>query len=78
MHEHWNGLPFPTPGDLLHPGIKPASLVSPALADGFFTTPPPGKHLYLLSGGNKSFSDLKSTSMLLDTLYREVMDRALI
>ena len=26
-----------------HPGIKPASLVSPALAGGFFTTVPPGK-----------------------------------
>ena len=25
------------------PGIEPASLVSPALADGFFTTEPPGK-----------------------------------
>ena len=37
------GLPFPTPGDLPKPGIKPASLVSPALAGGFFTTVPPGK-----------------------------------
>ena len=25
------------------PGIEPESLVSPALADGFFTTEPPGK-----------------------------------
>ena len=25
------------------PGIEPASLVSPALADGFFTTEPPRK-----------------------------------
>ena len=29
---------FPTPGDLPDPGIKPASLASPALAGGFFTT----------------------------------------
>ena len=36
--EYWSGLLFPTPGDLLDPGIKPASLVSPALAGGFFTT----------------------------------------
>ncbi|ELR60425.1 hypothetical protein M91_18992, partial [Bos mutus] len=36
--EYWSGLPFPTPGDLPDPGIKPASLVSPALAGGFFTT----------------------------------------
>ena len=36
---------FPTPEDLLDPGIKPAHLASPALAGGFFTTVPPGKHL---------------------------------
>ena len=41
--EYWSGLPFPTPGDLPDPGIQPASLVSPALAGGFFTTAPPGK-----------------------------------
>ena len=29
-----NGLPFPSPGNLPNPGIKP---VSPALAGGFFT-----------------------------------------
>ena len=40
--EYWSGLPFPTPEDLSDPGIKPASPVSPALADGFFTTAPPG------------------------------------
>ena len=33
--EHWSRLPFPTPGDLLNPGMEPASLV---LAGGFFTT----------------------------------------
>ena len=31
-------LPFPPPGDLLNPGIKPASLILPALADRFFIT----------------------------------------
>ena len=41
--EYWSGLPFPSPGDLLDPAIKPASPVSPALADGFFTTEPLGK-----------------------------------
>ena len=35
--EHWNsGLPFPSPGDLPNPGIKPMSLASPALAGRFF------------------------------------------
>ena len=36
--EHWSGLPFPTPGNLPIPGIKPLSLASPVLARGFFTT----------------------------------------
>ena len=36
--EYWCGLPCPSPGDLPNPGIKPTSPVSPALADGFFTT----------------------------------------
>ena len=46
--ENWSGLPFPHPGDLLDPGIKPMSPASPALAGGFFTTEPPGKPLYIL------------------------------
>ena len=29
--EYWSGLPFPAPGDLSDPGIKPKSPVSPAL-----------------------------------------------
>ena len=36
--EYWNGLPFPSPGDLPDPEIEPMSLMSPALAGGFFTT----------------------------------------
>ena len=36
--EYWNGLPFPSPGDLFQPGIELMSLTSPALAGWFFTT----------------------------------------
>ena len=36
--EYWSGLPFSSPGDLPDPSIKPRSPVSPALAEGFFTT----------------------------------------
>ena len=39
---NWNGLPFPVPGDLPHPGNELESLGSPALAIGFFTTAPHG------------------------------------
>ena len=41
--EYWSGLPFPTAGDLLDPGIELVSPVSPALAVRFFTTAPPRK-----------------------------------
>ena len=34
---YWSGLPFPSPWDLPDPGIEPAPLLSPILADGFFT-----------------------------------------
>ena len=38
--EYWNGLPFPSPGDLPHPGIEPGSLT---LKADFLPTEPPGK-----------------------------------
>ena len=43
--EYWSGLPYPPPGDLPYPGIKSVSLISPALAGGFFFLPlaPPGE-----------------------------------
>ena len=33
--EYWSGLPFPPPGDLPNPGIKPMSPASPASAGRF-------------------------------------------
>ena len=35
--ESWSPFPCPPPGDLPNPGIKPVSLVSPALSEGLFT-----------------------------------------
>ena len=35
--EYWSGLSCPSPGDLPHPGMEPASLKSPALADRYST-----------------------------------------
>ena len=46
--EYWSGLPFPPPGDLPKPGIEPPSLVSPALAGGFFNTGAPWEALLTL------------------------------
>ena len=36
--EYWSELPFPSPGDLPDPEIKPVTPVSPALVGRFFTT----------------------------------------
>ena len=38
--ENWSGLPFPSPGDLPNPGIKPGSL---ALQADALSSEPPGK-----------------------------------
>ena len=38
--EYRSGLPCPPPRDLPHPGIEPASLMSPALTGRFFTSSP--------------------------------------
>ena len=35
---HWSGLPCPPLGNLPDPGIEPVSLMSSAVARGFFTT----------------------------------------
>ena len=38
--EYWSGLPFPSPGDLPDPGIKPGS---PSFQADALTSEPPGK-----------------------------------
>ena len=43
--EYWRELPFPSPGDLSNPEVKPGSPESPTSAGEFFTSEPPGKSL---------------------------------
>jgi len=38
--EYWNGLSFPSPGDLLNPGME---IMSPPLQTDYFTAEPPGR-----------------------------------
>ena len=45
--EYCSGLPFPSPGDLPQPEIKPVSLVSPELADDSLPIEPLGKLPYI-------------------------------
>ena len=50
--KYWSGLQFPSPGDLSHPWIQPAS---PALAVGFFTTEPQGSPNFLEVTTNRKY-----------------------
>ena len=75
--EYWSGLPFPSPGDLPNPGIEPVSLLSPALAGGFFTTSTTREAptLQAESKGLPSEGD-KSTSPLSAVLPEEVVSHS--
>ena len=67
--EYWSGLPFPFPGVLPHPGIKPTS---PASAGGFFTAEPPGAfHLTLYSEIN---SNAWTTSILESNFIKKQLE----
>jgi len=80
---YWSGLPFLIPGDLPDPGIEPVSLVSPALAGGFFSTVPLGVYFWdqrnLMRGGRwskKIFSgrmEFKQESVCLFVLSDKVI-----
>ena len=62
--EHWSVLPCTPPGDLLDPGIKPMSPVSPALAGRFFTT----STMREAWGGYVCESENESHSVMSDSL----------
>ena len=64
--EYWCGLSFPSPEDLPNPGTELASLVSlvsPALAGGFFTT---GATWEALGAGNIVMSRTEHSPALLE------------
>ena len=52
--EYWSGLPFPSPGDLPNPGIKPRS---PTLQADTLPSEPPGKP-FCHQGGVISISEI--------------------
>ena len=75
--EYRSGLPFPSPGDLPDPEVKSQSLVTPALAGGFFTTVPPGKPIRSLVEGKllSSFQqnvDFTNPSTKFDDAYNRL------
>ena len=67
--EYWSRLPFPTPGELPHPGIEPVSPLSPALTGGFFTIVLPGKLGYLLPTTNLGSAQLDEAEIYCRTKH---------
>ena len=65
--EFWNELPFPPPGDLPDPGIKPISLASPALQADSLPLVPPGKLLC----GQQLKLNMKITRVIY--IFREII-----
>ena len=66
--EYWSGLPCPSPGDLPDPGIRPTSLVSPALTGGFFTTSAAAGSRPPVSTFKGPWDDFGPTKMIQDDL----------
>ena len=64
--EYWSGLPCLPPGDLLNSGIKPVSLMSPALQVGSLPLAPPGKPLHPPTPSNSCHSQ---ENMLIPKLF---------
>ena len=62
--EYWSGLPFPSPGDLPNPGIKPGS---PTLQADALPSEPPGKVSAIQH--RKSVHESESPSVLSDSLW---------
>ena len=56
--EYWSGFPFLSPGHPPDPGIKALSLMSPALAGGFFTISEYNENSIMVQKRNQT--DLKS------------------
>ena len=62
--EYWSGLPFPSPGDLPNPGIKPGS---PTLVGRFLTTEPLGNAKNLIKYSLSHYNSAKGyNSLFLD------------
>ena len=73
--EYWSGLPCPPLGDLLNPGIEPASPLSPALAGGFFFLPL--RHLEEMDSQRRN-SDYASTKDIYELWLSSVKLRCVI
>ena len=60
--EYWSGLPFPSPEDLPHPGIKPRF---PALQADALPSEPPGKSSFDKEGYIWNFAPFISITLII-------------
>ena len=72
IQEYWSGLPFPSPGGLHNPGIKPGA---PALQADCLLTEPPGKLIYL-NKERKKVNVLKTLHVLNTNLADFIGERS--
>ena len=68
--EPWSEFPFPTPGDLPDPGVGPISLMSPALAGGFFTTESLLKPQQCVTFDSFPYLEIKASNVFSQSLVR--------
>ena len=69
--EYRSGLPYPPPGGLPNPGIRPASLMFPTLVGVFFTTSPTRKPQTIISRFGVIFSFLFFLENVLKIIWEE-------
>ena len=63
--KYWSVLPCPHPGDHPDPGIKPESVMSPAMAGGFFTTSTTCEALVDVNFTRNTYSSVLFTTVIL-------------
>ena len=69
--ESWSGLPFPLPGDLPNPGIKPRS---PALwADSLPSEPPDVSHICIQCSSISSVEECKTLFSLQGKMLQDIL-----
>ena len=73
--EYWSGLPGPSPVGLSGSGMEPMTFVSPALADGFFTTSTTWEAQTCLVRNDKKSSSTRNKKAKAHKTFSKVINR---